>query len=53
MVFKGGVCITGCHERDFVYGCALRVLFKGRGEDGRGDDSCGVVQMTVTPLLHN
>ena len=28
----------------FVYECALRVLFKGREEHGRADDSCGEVQ---------
>ena len=31
-------------SESFVYGCAPRVLFKGHGEDGRGDDSCGEVQ---------
>ena len=24
--------------------CPLRVIFKGRGEHGKGDDSCGEVQ---------
>ena len=31
-------------SKSLVYECALRVLFKGRGEHGRGDDSCGEVQ---------
>ena len=31
-------------SESFVYECALRVLFKGDGEVGRGDDSCGEVQ---------
>ena len=44
MIVKGGVCTTGCDEREFVEECALLVLFKGRGEHGRGNDSCGEVQ---------
>ena len=31
-------------SESFVEECALRVLFKGRGEHGRGDDICGEVQ---------
>jgi hypothetical protein len=31
-------------SESFLYECALRVLFKGHGEVGRGDDSCGEVQ---------
>jgi hypothetical protein len=31
-------------SESFVYACALYVSFKGRGDDGRGDDSCGEVQ---------
>jgi hypothetical protein len=31
-------------SESLVYECALRVLFKGCGDDGRGDDSCGKVQ---------
>ena len=31
-------------SESFVEECALRVLFKGHGEHGRGDDSCGEVQ---------
>ena len=27
-----------------MYECAPRVLLKGQGEDGRGDDRCGEVQ---------
>ena len=41
----------GCHSvlqgvtsESFGYECAPRVLFKGHGEDGRGDDSCSEVQ---------
>ena len=44
MIVKGGVCTAGCDERELCVECALRVLFKGRGEHGRGDDSCGEVQ---------
>jgi hypothetical protein len=36
--------LQGVTSERFVYECALRVLFKGRGDDGRGDDSCGEVQ---------
>ena len=31
-------------SESFVYECAPCVLFKGHGEDGRGDVSCGEVQ---------
>jgi hypothetical protein len=31
-------------SESFVEEYALRVLFKGRGEHGRGGDSCGEVQ---------
>ena len=44
MIVKEGLCTTGCDKRGFVYECAPRVLFKGHGEDGREDDSCGEVQ---------
>ena len=36
--------LQGVMSESFVEECALRVLFKGRGEHGRGDDSCGEVQ---------
>ena len=39
------VCVLrGVISKSFVEECALRILFKGRGEHGRGDDSCGEVQ---------
>ena len=31
-------------SESFLYECAPRVLFKGHGEDGRGDDRCGEMQ---------
>ena len=31
-------------SESFVDECALCVLFKSRGKDGRGDDSCSEVQ---------
>ena len=34
--------LQGVMSESFVYECALRVLFKSHGEDGRGDDSCEV-----------
>ena len=39
-----GCVLQGVTSESFVYECALRVLFKGSGEDGRGDDSCGEMQ---------
>jgi hypothetical protein len=42
MIVKGGVCITGCDERELCVR-TLPVLFKGSG-DGRGDDCCNEVQ---------
>ena len=39
-----GFVLQGVMSESFVYECALRVLFKGHGEVGRGDDSCGEVQ---------
>ena len=36
-----GCIIQGVTSESFVYECALRVLFKGRGNVGRGDDSDG------------
>ena len=39
-----GCVLQGVTSESFVYECAPRVLFKGHGEDGRGDDSCGEVQ---------
>ena len=39
-----GCVLQGVTSESFVYECALRVLFKGHGEVGRGNDSCGEVQ---------
>ena len=43
----GGV-LQGVTSESFVYGCAPRVLFRGHGEDWRGDDSCGEMQNQQT-----
>ena len=44
------VCVLrGVISKSFVEECALRILFKGRGDDGRGDDSCGEVQRRGGP----
>ena len=42
MIVKGGVCTTGYDERELRVGVCTP--FKGRGEHGRGDDSCGAAQ---------
>ena len=39
-----GCVLQGVMSESFVEELALRVLFKGRGEHGRGDDSCGEVR---------
>jgi hypothetical protein len=44
MIVNVGCVLQGVMSEGFVEECALRVLFKGRGEHGRGDDSCGEVQ---------
>jgi hypothetical protein len=38
-----GCVLQGVTSESFVYECALRVLFKGHGDDRRGDDHCGEV----------
>ena len=35
-----GCVLQGVTSESFVHECALRALFKGHGNDGRGDDSC-------------
>ena len=39
-----GCVLQGVMSESFVYECVLHILFKGHGEFGRGDDSCGEVQ---------
>jgi hypothetical protein len=46
MIVEGGVCTTGCDERELCVGVhsAYYLRAVGNTDDGRGNDSCGEVQ---------
>ena len=41
VTLRKGCVLQGVTSESFVYECAPHVLFKGHGEVGMGDDSCG------------